>query len=311
MQIETLEGRCLMTAAVVDGVLTVTGDDTDNHVRVVLDGRNTAATDDDALVVIEHPLVWIDARSVPVSQPHEALHRFPAPPFAPAGTRTDFNIGENGITSVVINLGGGDDIGVVARTVKLTAALNGGPGDDALAAGGGTSTLNGGDGDDYLRGGAGADALNGNAGNDTIEAGGGGADAIDGGDDGAGDIAFVDTEGGQDPAADPDVVSNVEAIRPGNRRGPASHGFDTGVFAVMEFGLPQAGYLTRVRDGTATPTGADAGAGEEVSPKLTRRERRRLARLARQTARAAAAAAARLSDPVQPADTVLNAGAAQ
>jgi hypothetical protein len=74
-------------------------------------------------------------------------------------------------------------LGVVATIVGTEAGeiINGGPGDDVIAALGGNDVVNGQGGDDRICGGAGADQITGGAGNDTL-VGEAGDDLLDGGD---------------------------------------------------------------------------------------------------------------------------------
>jgi Ca2+-binding RTX toxin-like protein len=139
------------------------------------------------------------------------------------GEGNDTLVGGGGAST--LNGDAGDDR-ITAGSGATTA--NGGAGNDRLQAGPTSATLNGGDGADHLSGGPAPDALNGDAGNDTIRSTGGGKDTIDGGTDAleggeAGDIAHVDatteTDEGSGRVREADVVSNVEAIRSGRRRG--------------------------------------------------------------------------------------------
>ena len=71
-------------------------------------------------------------------------------------------------TSVLLNLGDGDDVAAISASVTLPVTINGGAGNDGLFGGSGVDTFNGGAGDDNLvaRDGR-AEQLNCGAGNDT------------------------------------------------------------------------------------------------------------------------------------------------
>ncbi len=85
-------------------------------------------------------------------------------------------------TGRLVVLGGpGDDDVAVSPDVTAPAWLDGGAGDDRLAAGGGNSVLLGGDGADALFGGAGRDLLIGGADSDVLAGGAGGSLLIGGG----------------------------------------------------------------------------------------------------------------------------------
>jgi uncharacterized delta-60 repeat protein len=73
-----------------------------------------------------------------------------------------------GVTSIVVYANAGDDRVQIAGGITLPVVAFGGAGDDRLKAGGGPSILVGGDGDDTLLGGAGRDVLIGGRGADLI-----------------------------------------------------------------------------------------------------------------------------------------------
>jgi Ca2+-binding RTX toxin-like protein len=90
----------------------------------------------------------------------------------------------DGTFVVVVNGGAGNDsLAVLAKSTEIvTAALNGGPGDDVLTGSDTGDSLEGGDGNDRLVGAKGADDMSGSAGNDTLVWNNGdGSDSIDGG----------------------------------------------------------------------------------------------------------------------------------
>src|SRR5687768_11287665 len=243
MQIETLEGRRLLTAAVVDGVLTITGDDANNHIHVSYNadtdtlvvtqrsettdtdaGTDTGAGEEEVVTTLtrrqQRRLARLAARAARATAAAGSASLGEA-------TVTEFNVADEGITSILVNAGAGNDRVTISRGVELAATINGDAGDDKLSAGGGATTVNGGDGNDHIRGGAEADNLNGDAGNDTINSVGGGVDNVNGGSDGAvegesGDIAYVDVirtddndteDTSDDTVTEPDVVEEVEAVR--------------------------------------------------------------------------------------------------
>jgi Ca2+-binding RTX toxin-like protein len=86
-----------------------------------------------------------------------------------------------GIDTIVVLLGGGNDLAAIAGNVTQTVLLDGGPGNDLLNGGGGRNVLWGGPGcdlliggprRDILIGGTGSDRLVGNGGDDILVAGG-------------------------------------------------------------------------------------------------------------------------------------------
>jgi Ca2+-binding RTX toxin-like protein len=83
-------------------------------------------------------------------------------------------------TGVRVELGDGDDRGVISGAVSVPVAIAGGPGSDLLEDGPRANTLDGGPGDDKLNGGAGDDVLLGGDGNDDLQ-GKAGRDRLDGG----------------------------------------------------------------------------------------------------------------------------------
>ena len=95
---------------------------------------------------------------------------------AVAGNTHQVRCASAGVTAIVVN--GGDLNDRLTGNVGVTSTsttLNGGAGNDVLAAGasGQLLTLNGGDGNDTLRGGAGGDLLDGGAGADSMRGAGG------------------------------------------------------------------------------------------------------------------------------------------
>ena len=127
--IETFESRCLLSASLDGGVLTVTGGDGADRISIGM-GR--------AGVVVRH---------------NDSISSFAAA----------------SVQSIVVNAGGGNDgVAVVTASLDKPATLNGGDGDDRLTGGAGADTLDGGDGNDILDGGGGGDVLTGGAGRDGV-----------------------------------------------------------------------------------------------------------------------------------------------
>src|SRR5436305_219706 len=87
-----------------------------------------------------------------------------------SATPGDQTVPADGTFVVVVNGGDGNDsLAVLAkRTEIVTAALNGGPGDDVLTGSDTGDSLEGGDGNDRLVGAKGADDLSGSSGNDPL-----------------------------------------------------------------------------------------------------------------------------------------------
>jgi hypothetical protein len=92
-----------------------------------------------------------------------------------ARTAGDVRVVVNGVTreyegvgSLVVRAGAGDDVVRVSERVTLPARIEGGAGDDRLQAGSGAQNLLGGDGDDVIIGGGGRSALDGGSGRDRI-----------------------------------------------------------------------------------------------------------------------------------------------
>jgi Ca2+-binding RTX toxin-like protein len=214
MNCERLESRRLFAVdvAVTGGVLTITGDEAANLVSVHLTGEDT-------LVVRTGTEVVDDTTTTPTDGATGTTAAAACPGRVDFGelTTTEFDISDEGITSILMDLGDGNDVAHIAYGVELAATINGGAGNDKLGGGEGDDTINGDDGNDLIRGGEGADILNGGAGNDFILAADGESDTIDGGDDAtdadgtSGDVAVIDDADGTTP----DAVSNVESTRVG------------------------------------------------------------------------------------------------
>jgi ELWxxDGT repeat protein len=73
------------------------------------------------------------------------------------------------VQQIAANLGAGNDLLIIASTIRKPSVVDAGTGNDVIQAGGGTSVLIGGDGDDYLKGGNRRDAIIGGAGSDHLK----------------------------------------------------------------------------------------------------------------------------------------------
>jgi Ca2+-binding RTX toxin-like protein len=100
-------------------------------------------------------------------------------------------------SAVRVELGDGDDRGVISEAVSVPVVVAGGTGNDVLDDGLRSNSLDGGAGDDRLNGGAGDDRLLGGDGNDDLQ-GKAGRDHLDGG---AGDD-LLHPDGHEDASAD-------------------------------------------------------------------------------------------------------------
>lgn len=85
-------------------------------------------------------------------------------------------VASNQVGEIVLRGGDGDDDLKIFHNVLQRATIEGGPGNDRLAAGGGPTLLLGGEGNDVMTGGRGDDVFDGGTGTDEIVAGGGGID---------------------------------------------------------------------------------------------------------------------------------------
>jgi len=86
-----------------------------------------------------------------------------------------------GVTSIVVNGGGGDDYLGVVEDVLVPVEAHGGEGDDELFTGGGADRVYGDGGADSVSGDVGNDIVDGGAGNDWFVDGDGGKDTVTGG----------------------------------------------------------------------------------------------------------------------------------
>ena len=207
---DRLENRCLLTATLEGGVLTIVGTDA-NDVIVVRHGKNGN------LVVLEN--TYASPRQKPTTRP----------------SARSFDAAD--VSSIRIEGGLGHDRLSVAdgrRPLTVDASIDGGVGNDALGGGGGDDVLNGGDGNDLLNGGAGDDELNGDAGNDNLN-GGVGADVFKGG---AGNDYLFAVDG-----AATDVLDGGDHTATGGKRGADRAVVDAGDSVVnverVQTGVPR------------------------------------------------------------------------
>jgi hypothetical protein len=152
--IATTGGPVAPVPTLVNGVLTVTGTEANDKIRL------SRASDNTKLAVKVN------------------------------GVTTLFST--SSITSIIVNALAGDDKVQVHQKrggISIGAQINGGDGNDNLAGGNGNDSINGGAGNDRIRGGRGNDALDGGAGDDKLHGGkgddvltsGGGNDKLKGG----------------------------------------------------------------------------------------------------------------------------------
>ena len=144
MFVSRLESRCLLSAVLApDGVLTVTGTDAPDHIRVT------------QVAVAHHDHHHARHDRIVVVEGHQTSD------FDPAA-----------VSRIVIDGGAGSD-SLTAFHLSKPVTLNGGDGNDYLGGGNGADTLNGGAGNDRLYGNAGDDTLDGGAGRDYMFGGSG------------------------------------------------------------------------------------------------------------------------------------------
>lgn len=144
--------------------------------------------------------------------------------------------------SVILRLGGGDDVIEVGTDVEVRFTLEGQTGDDRLEGGAGDETIRGGDGRDYIDGFSGDDDIEGGEGHDVVYAGDGddlvrggdGRDYLDGG-EGAdtvlgGDLADIVAGGDGADTLDGEGGDDVVYAGGGDDR-VVDHGGDNTVYA--------------------------------------------------------------------------------
>src|SRR5688500_6566639 len=122
MQFEQLESRRLMSVSLSGGVLTLTGNNAAQTMRVDVSGTNLVASD---------------------------------------GLGTVRTAAVSAVNSIVVNALGGNDRVLVSSAVTRPTALDGGAGNDTVQGGNGRDNITGGPGDDTLRGQAGNDTIQG------------------------------------------------------------------------------------------------------------------------------------------------------
>ena len=129
--LETLEARRFLTVTATfnSGVLTVTSDGASDHVLIGRDNHHRIFVHADHHVVLAVP--------------------------------------ESNVTRILVDLGGGNDA-LVPQHIHAPMTVHGGPGNDALVAGGGHDMIFGDDGDDQITSNDGViDVVDGGAGHDT------------------------------------------------------------------------------------------------------------------------------------------------
>ena len=177
--LNSLEDRAVPTVGalgLLDGnFLTVVGDDTDN--TIVVRQTNGQLTIDGGQFV--------------------------------TSSGTVSSIAASSVGNILVLAGAGDDTVQIDSSVKINTIIEGGDGNDTLAAGGGTTQLFGGSGNDSLYGGNASDRLYGGAGDDLLVGGGGldvaysgaGSDSLGKSIESSPDISSSDTALTSEPAA--------------------------------------------------------------------------------------------------------------
>jgi Ca2+-binding RTX toxin-like protein len=144
--IENLENRCLLSATLSAGVLTVAGTAGKDNIRVDANHGNLKV----AVNGVKQSFKIADVKSL-------AVNGF-------AGN-DKINLDHVGLGATV---DGGDGNDRIIGTDKADS-ITGGAGNDWIFARGGADLINGGEGNDVLLGGAGNDVIHGDAGNDLID----------------------------------------------------------------------------------------------------------------------------------------------
>jgi Ca2+-binding RTX toxin-like protein len=177
---EPLEDRCVptVTATMVDGNLTVYGDDAGNNIVVQRTAVGFTVTNNGEAVPIDVQNSTDAPLSRPIRSPGQVNGIVPIDFGTPALTTP--------LSVTVLGMGGNDRIvtqGLLPNPwlPQVRAALNGGDGNDTLIGGFGTESFSGGAGDDYILAGNGNNFIDAGAGNDKVFAGGGN-DIVIGGD---------------------------------------------------------------------------------------------------------------------------------
>ena len=144
---EALEGRRMLSATLVKGILRVNGAAGDDVIRIIRSGTSIEVV----INGVSQSFKGSAVKGVRVK----------------AGDGKDSVIVGPALPSTLIG-GPGNDTLIGS---KADDSIVGGDGDDVLNGGGGNDTLLGGNGRDLLSGGSGNDLLNGDAGHDTISGG--------------------------------------------------------------------------------------------------------------------------------------------
>jgi len=209
MLFESLENRALLSASLVNGVLTITGTDNADHIVVFQNSKTSIGVSESTAVP-----------SVTPGKPPTITHHL-----------STFKIAD--VKSIVVNaLKGNDSVntgGSLLHRLKIASTIDGGDGNDYLQGGnagdvinggagrdflvgrGGDDLLNGGANNDHLVGGKGSDTMNGDAGNDYINAfDGAKTDHVDGG---SNDPVSATNPGDRALVDDGDIVAGIEKLR--------------------------------------------------------------------------------------------------
>src|SRR5690349_9102578 len=128
--VERLESRLCLSVSFANGVLTVTGTDASDNIRVVQRGTTLTVRDG-------------------------------------SGASNAFDLNSTPIDEIDVNAGAGNDK-IRLTGLDVPANVDAGAGNDQVFAGAEDDVITGGDGNDHLRGGAGDDDLAGGNGNDTL-----------------------------------------------------------------------------------------------------------------------------------------------
>ena len=144
--IENLENRCLLSATLSAGVLTVAGTAAKDNIHVDANHTNLKVS----VNGVKQSFKLVDVKSLVVNG-------------LAGNDKIDLDHLPLGAT-----VDGGDGNDRIIGTDKADS-ITGGAGNDWIFARGGADVINGGDGDDVLIGGAGNDVIHGDAGNDRID----------------------------------------------------------------------------------------------------------------------------------------------
>ena len=198
LPIESLESRTLLAATLTGGVLTVTGTDQPDNIKIFVSRDGTKLVVKEEVRQAPTPTTPAASRKG-VSPLRKTRGADDAKPPAggdnrggkgPGGddndddnqTTTEFTLAD--VDSIVVNAGAGNDQvtlrGRRKSLLNIPAAINGGADNDHLRGGSANDVINGDGGNDKIEGNTGNDNLSGGDGNDVI-VGGLGDDVLSGG----------------------------------------------------------------------------------------------------------------------------------